>query len=75
MDPRHRHDSGRPLPDILRPTEICDFGELFRRSPRPARTIVALLIIAGAIAWAHVGMRETTAVANGPQAMVELDRH
>ena len=39
-------DDRIPLPDILRPTELHDFGDAFRSTRRPGRTIVAVLALA-----------------------------
>jgi hypothetical protein len=36
-----------PLPDILRPIELHDFGDAFRNTRRPDRRLVAVLAVAG----------------------------
>jgi hypothetical protein len=38
------------LPDVLRPTELNDFGDAFRRTPRPGRTLVAVVALAALLA-------------------------
>ena len=35
-----------PPPDVLRPTELHDFGDAFRSTRRPDRTLLAVLAIA-----------------------------
>ena len=35
-----------PPPDILRPIELHDFGDAFRSTRRPGRTLVAVLALA-----------------------------
>jgi hypothetical protein len=50
--------SQRSLPDILRPTELADFGDAFRTSPRLARTVVAAAGLAGLLTLAHLAAQD-----------------
>jgi hypothetical protein len=43
-------DDRLPLPDILRPTELHDFGDAFTRTRRTGRALVAVLARAGKLA-------------------------
>ena len=54
-----------PLPDTLRPTELCDFGDAFRKSPRPARMLAAVAGLAILLAWAHLAPQGTVQAEGG----------
>src|SRR5215211_96395 len=47
--PMSSHDR-LPPSDILRPTELHDFGDVFRSARRPDRRLVAVLALAGLLA-------------------------
>ena len=58
------------LPDILRPTELCDFSDIFRSGPRPARLLAATLGLAGLLAWAQLAAPDAPRPADLPVAAV-----
>jgi hypothetical protein len=57
------------LPDILRPTELHDFGDAFRRTRRrPDRTLVSVLALAGLLAIGQFLLGGPVDVAGDPLA-------
>jgi hypothetical protein len=51
---RH-NDPKPPLPDILRPTELCDFGEAFSRGRHRRKLLGLALAVAGLWAIGQLG--------------------
>ena len=46
-----------PRPDILRPTEVHDFGDVFREGSGPDRRIVIVLALAGILMLGQFAVR------------------
>jgi hypothetical protein len=55
-----------PPPDILRPTELHDFGDAFRGARRPDRTLVAVLALAALLAFGQLITGGPVEVAGDP---------
>lgn len=52
------NDPQPPLPDILRPTELCDFGEAFARGRRRRKMLGLMLAVAGLWAFGQFAPQE-----------------
>jgi hypothetical protein len=57
-----------PRADILRPTELHEFGGAFRGPRRPDRTLAAALALAALLALGQVVMNGPVEVAGDPLA-------
>ena len=57
-----------PPPDILRLTELHDFGGAFRGARRPDRTLVAVLALAALLAFGQLVTGGPVEVAGDPVA-------
>jgi hypothetical protein len=64
-----------PLPDILRPAELHDFGGAFRSGRRPDRRLVAVLALAGLLVLGHLILGVPVEVTGDPLvAAAEMNR-
>jgi hypothetical protein len=57
-----------PPPDVLRPTELHDFGDAFRSTRRPGRTLVAVLALAALLGLGQFIMGGPVEIAGDPLA-------
>ena len=57
-----------PTPDILRPTELHDLGDLSRGTRRSGGAVLLALGFAALLAFGHAMMDRHTAVAGDPPA-------
>lgn len=60
--PKH-NDPNPPLPDILRSTELCDFGESFARGRWRPKALGLLLAVVGLWALGQFAPQQTLHVA------------
>ncbi len=53
------NDPHAPLPDILRPTELCDFGDAFARGRLRRRALGLGLVVLGLLALGQFVPQQT----------------